>query len=78
MILTKFLKASHAARVEIHPSVGLGTDYRLEFKKITGFVLTLDGQVLHLSIFAKANGHNHNKYASKMQRLTQRRRNRVY
>ena len=77
MIPTKFLKASQTARVEIHPSVDLGADYRLESKKVSGFGLALDGQVLHLSIFAKANGHNHNKYASKMQRLTQRRRNRV-
>lgn len=76
--VTKFIKASHAARVETHPSVGLGTDYRLESKKITGFALALDGQILHLSIFARTNGHDQNKYASKMQRYTQRRRNRVY
>ncbi len=64
--VTKLLKASQAARVETHPSVGLGTDYRLESKKITGFALALDGQILHLSIFARTNAHNQNKYASEM------------
>jgi hypothetical protein len=31
----KFMKASSAARVESHKSVGLGTDYRMESRKIT-------------------------------------------
>jgi len=74
--VTKFIKSSQAARVETHPSVGLGTDYRLESKKTTGFALALDDQILHLSLFARTNGHDRNKYASKMQRFTQR-RNRI-
>jgi hypothetical protein len=40
--VTKFLKASRAARVETHPSVGLGTDCRLESKKVAGFALAID------------------------------------
>ena len=75
--VTKFLKASRAARVETHPSVGLGTDCRLESKKVTGFALAIDDQILHLSVFARTSGHNQNKYASKMQRFTQRRINRI-
>ena len=75
--VTKFMRASQAAQPETHPSVGLGTDYRLESKKITGFALALDGQILHLSLFARTNGHNQGKYGSRMERFTQRRRNRV-
>ena len=40
--VTKFLKASAKGTVESRLSVGLGTDFRLESKDLTGFALALD------------------------------------
>ena len=73
--VTKFQKAALVAGAEGRPSVGLGTDFRLESKKVTGFALALDAQLLHVSIFAWAEGENRGKQASRMGRYTQRRRN---
>jgi hypothetical protein len=75
--VTKFMKASRAARVESHESVGLGMDYRMESRKITGFSLVFDNQILHLSVFARTDGQSRNMHTSRMERYTQRRRNRV-
>ncbi len=75
--VTKFMKASRTARVESHESVGLGTDYRMESSKITGFSLALDNQILHLSIFARENGRDRQESASRIQRFSRRRRNRA-
>ena len=74
--ITKFQKAALSASAEARPSVGLGTDFRLESKKVTGFALALDDQILHVSIFARGNGQNHEKQAPRMERYTRRRRNR--
>jgi len=74
--VTAFLKSALSAPLEPHPSVGLGTDIRMESKKITGFALALDNKVLHVSLFAKENGDGLNR--SGMQRYSQRRRNRIY
>ena len=54
--VTDFMKASQAAEIEKHPSIGLGTDLRLESKKIIGFALSLDDLILHLCIFTRING----------------------
>ncbi len=75
--VTKFKKATFSAQTEGHPSVGLGTDFRIESKKITGFALALDDQLLHVSIFALANGQGHEKQTPRMERYTHRRRNRT-
>lgn len=76
--VTRFQKSALSARAETRPSVGLGTDFRLESRRITGFALGLDDQLLHLSIFSRADGQNHKKHTSRMESFTQRRRNRVY
>jgi ARG and Rhodanese-Phosphatase-superfamily-associated Protein domain len=76
--VTKFIKASQAAQVESHPPVGQGIDLRMESKKITGFALSLDDRILHLCIFARENGRKQDKSSSRMERYTQRRRNRAY
>ena len=55
------------------PSVGLGTDYRLESRKMTGFALALDDQILHLCMFAR----DSHESGSKMEKFSTRRRNRV-
>jgi hypothetical protein len=75
--VTKFRKAADAAGSDRRPGVGLGTDSRIESKKVTGFALALDDQILHLSIFARANARNRETRTSRMERYTQRRRNRT-
>ncbi|MBW2615736.1 MAG: hypothetical protein JRD02_06145 [Deltaproteobacteria bacterium] len=75
--VTKFIKASQAAQVESHPPVGQGTDLRMESRKITGFALALDNRVLHLSVFSRSDGQNRDTNTPRMERYTQRRRNRV-
>ena len=74
--VTKFLKASANATVESRPSVGLGTDLRLESENLTGFALALDDQILHFSIFIQGNEGSRNRFPSRMQRFSGRRRNR--
>jgi len=74
--VTRFRKSALSAKAETRPSVGLGTDFRLESRKITGFALALEDQLLHISIFARADGQNNEKHTSRMERYTQRRRNR--
>jgi len=76
--VTKFQKAVLASHVESGSSVGLGIDFRLESKKVTGFALALDGQVLHISIFKRANEGKGNNHESRMRRFSERRRNKVY
>jgi hypothetical protein len=75
--VTKFRKAADAAGSEGRAGVGLGTDYRIESRKVTGFTLALDDQILHLSVFARPDGRNGENRTSRMGRYTQRRENRV-
>jgi hypothetical protein len=72
--VTKFLKASAKATVESRPSVGLGTDLRLESENLAGFALALDDQILHFSIFVQGNDQRRNRYPSRIQRFSNRRR----
>ena len=74
--VTKFRKAAFSADVDAHPGVGLGTDFRLESRKVTGFALALNNQILHMSIFARAEGGNTDTADSRIQRFSRRRRNR--
>ena len=74
--VTKFQKAAFSADAEVRPGVGLGTDYRIESRKVTGFALALKDQILHLSVFDRGNGQNREQRTSRMGRYTQRRRNR--
>jgi hypothetical protein len=72
---TSFLRAAIAANVESRPSVALGTDCRIASDKLTGFALTLDGQVLHLAMFGKnGDGKPRAHRGSRMQRASARRR----
>jgi hypothetical protein len=75
--VTKFRKAADAAGSEGRPGVGLGTDFRIESGKVTGFGLVLNEKVLHLSVFARGNGNSRDRDGSRMGRFTQRRRNRL-
>ena len=75
--VTSFLKESLSATVESRPSVALGTDCRMSTENLTGFALVLDGQVLHLSLFAgNSRGTGGVGRGSGMQRPSARRRNR--
>jgi hypothetical protein len=74
--VTKFLWAASTAQVESHRSVGLGTDIRIESRKVTGFALTHEEQILHLSIFTRGDGDCQKPYRSRMQRFSTRRRSR--
>ena len=72
--VTKFLEAAKAAPVENHPSVGLGTDFRLESRNLNGFALAHENQILHLSVFSTRNGDREEPYRSRLQRFSNRRR----
>ena len=76
--VTDFMKASQAPEIEEHPSIRLGTDLRIESKKVTGFSLILNNEIIHLSVFSHSNDQKQGKSTSRMERYTQRRRNRVY
>ena len=71
---TKFVEAPTTCRVKPHPSVGLGTDCRLESKSITGFALAHDEKILHLSAFSKKGTENKEKSFTRMTRSSHRRR----
>lgn len=75
--VTKFLKSSQTANVESRDSVGLGKDLRMESRKITGFALEFDDQVLHLCIFARENDRDMHVSGSRIERFSRRRRNRI-
>ena len=74
--VTKFLYSPTGCKVEPHPSVGLGTDCRLESRTTTGFALAHNGQILHLSAFARAAGDNEKSF-TRMIRSSHRRRFRI-
>ena len=49
-------------------------DFRLESRNLNGFALAHKDQVLHLSVFARSNGHREEPYRSRIQRFSNRRR----
>jgi hypothetical protein len=75
--VNNFLKTANEAQVETHPSIGLGTDCRLDSNKCTGFALAHEDQVLHLSVFARESEGKKMKPSSRMQRFSSRRRSRI-
>jgi len=75
--VTGFMRTSLDTSLNVQPSVGLGTDCRMESEKIAGFALVLDNALLHVSLFAKEKGNSDKPGRSRMQRYSQRRRNRV-
>jgi hypothetical protein len=76
--VTRFMQNALLSETESRSSVGLGTDLRMESKKINGFALALGDKILHLSLFAQVNENRKEKRGSRMQRYTRRRQNRVY
>lgn len=49
-----FVKGVRGCRVESRPSVGVGTDCRLESDGVFGFALVHEGRLLHLSVFGRS------------------------
>jgi len=70
----KFVESPATCRMKPHPSVGLGTDCRLESNTITGFALAHDEKVLHLSAFSKTGSEHEEKSFTRMTRSSHRRR----
>jgi len=75
--VTNFTKGVLNCKMETHDAVGLGTDYRLESERLTGFALGLDGKVVHMSVFARERDGNGKYDSSGMARYSRRRQNRV-
>jgi hypothetical protein len=76
--VTNFTKGVLECKAETHDAVGLGTDFRFESDKLTGFSLTLDGKVVHMSMFARElNARGGDDRFSRMARYSRRRQNRV-
>jgi len=74
--VTRFQKSTLTASAETRPSVGLGTDFRLESKKNNRLCPALDDQILHVSIFARVDGGERHPADSRIERFSRRRRNR--
>jgi hypothetical protein len=70
----KFVHSPTTCKVEPHPSVGLGTDCRLESKTITGFALAHNDQIFHLSAFSRKGIDKQDKSFTRMIRSSHRRR----
>ena len=68
-----FLKTIKTVQADSHQSVGLGTDYRLDSKKCTGFALAFDEMVLHMSVFARTSNGEKIRPSVRMQRYSTRR-----
>ena len=73
----RFLQMPATCKVEPHPSVGLGTDCRLESKKVTGFALAHDDKIFHLSAFSRKGIDKQDKSFTRMIRSSRRRRFRI-
>jgi hypothetical protein len=69
---TDLVKSAQSARIESRPSVGLGTDLCLESSRLTGFVLALEGQVLHLVVFVRPSNGKKANHPSSMARVSNR------
>jgi hypothetical protein len=74
----KFIEGTLTCSLETHAAVGLGTDYRLESGKLTGFALSFDDKVVHMSIFASPEDNKRRSQTSRMARYSRRSQNRVY
>ena len=48
--VSDLIQSARSAGLEYRHSVGLGTDLRPYSRKVTGFALALDGQVVHLQL----------------------------
>jgi len=75
--VTKFTAGMLKCQVEVHPSVGLGKDCRMESSHLTGFALSLDDQILHMCIFSRTDGQKEGQANSRRVRYSRRKQNRL-
>ena len=68
-----FLRDLFSCRVATFPSAGLGTDCRLDSVKANGLALVVDGEVLHLSVFARQARERGSKLRTRLSRPSRRR-----
>ncbi len=71
-----FMDGVNSALMEIHDSVALGKDIRLDSETVTGFALTHNSELLHLCAFIKENKAGNSNCNSRIERFSGRRRNR--
>ena len=75
--VSEFVRNPTSCKVDLHQSVGLGTDCRLESKKITGFALAHEDKIFLLSAFSRQGMGNKEKSFTRMMRSSYRRRFRI-
>jgi hypothetical protein len=80
-VIKNYLEQMKVGRKQSHKNLALYPllstySVGLESRKITGFALGLDDQLLHLSIFARTDGQDRNNSNSRIERFSSRRRNR--
>jgi hypothetical protein len=51
---SRWLQAAAGAKTESYPSPGIGRDVRFEATALSGSALVVDGQAVHLELFAEA------------------------
>jgi hypothetical protein len=73
--VSDLIQSAQSAQIESRPSVGLGTDLRLESRKLNGFALALEDQFIHLAIFARPFNEIKRRVHSRMARFSERSRN---
>jgi hypothetical protein len=74
----KLLKGIPQCRTRNYPSVGMGTDIRIESGDLLGFALAVGNRVLHLSVFMKNGGTDTAKgRKSSLSRFSSRRQRRI-
>jgi hypothetical protein len=74
--VSDLIRSAQSAVPESRPSVGLGTDLRLESRKLTGFALALEDQILHLALFARQCSENRLSHYSRMTQFSNQSYNR--
>ena len=73
--VTELIKSALSTEIESRPSVGLGMDLRIESRKLTGFALGFEEQIMHLAVFVKiSNGVKKDQF-TRITRFSARSRN---
>ena len=70
----RFVKGLGACRVSTFPSVGLGTDCRMDSGEANGLALVVENRVVHLSAFARAGRSGEEKPRARLSRSSTRQR----
>jgi hypothetical protein len=74
--VSDLIQSAQSAVLESRQSVGLGIDLRLETRKLTGFSLNMEEQILHLAVFTRQGSEKRTGHYSRMARFSNRNHNR--